>query len=1371
MPPAIDALFPVSVSEDGESEGDEGSSSEFASSSPLAGTGAGGGWEVVHQIASEVFFEIEESETTSSSISFESMVFAVSVETPSPQLTSPGAPAILSGGSDSLLTPDPFQGAHPFMALNGESYLLVEVTDQNFSDIDPWISASDFLGNDLSNIVRLENPPDLKSPGEYLLDYKVTDLRGLTTSINRTVQVNATPPSIILEPGRHGSFTEGGEEIFSFLVKRKNSNYPKADDGPFDIIPRDDLDQVVNVFPYFYSTFYDGQQDLTSEVKVINKDLVDYSKLGDFEVTLTVDDFKYRKAYLNDNPATPVSKTVVKKFRIVDNQPPILSVSSGATSDPGDLHRVEGAIGAVFVDPGISILDNYYSQKEIEENLGYQSGSVESRYSGSEPNMEVAGIYKVEYQGIKDPSNNVAISIDPLGNEVVGISRWVEVFDVTPPELTIYGANPLFVDVNTTNSLFRDPGATAYDNLDKEISWESGKITVSIETFDENGTAVPVESTIDEIVALAKTQKSLNKTYQMVYSYIDAAGNQGTTSRQIVLINSPYDTPFIVDSSPDDNPLVVDVLVISDPSTGLRRDPNTNRFEPGVTAYKDFGGNLEPQNLTSLVTENEYIGGELGAINDTTVNFSLSKNSFVDPQGNPDENFRSVIRYSVQDEFGNEASYEREVRVVDRHGPVITLKNGSEGTKNFKYVQAGFSFEDPGFEVSDNYDENVSVTSTLIRVSDGENLDFDKIALIGFTEVGSYRIEYSATDRNENAASDNPLSDTVREIEVIDTIKPQMALFTHDYVRGTNPSLSSLNDPSELENVSIIDASNQVPDLIQNSLSSIPGWTGSDFNPDIALTLDTEVDFYVLADQSEILVDGHPNSSIGEKDPDGRWRYRMSAFYIKDGEDVVFEDPGIYVRNDSGVEIDFSAKLTPVYKPTDSEVILSYKVNYYVNQKETGEANQLIAARNIYIIDQEKPLITLEPPTDGIDDFIIVEANRVPTSVDRYTDLHGDNVDITQSGVISPAYLELSAFDVMDGILTSNIVRTVKDEDGNELGQILSNNDQDAVATNIASIIDATELDAKYTIEYFVDDIPIDDSIPPNRSELVTRHLVVKDTKAPTINVNELNSTLLVDFLSTSDPDVSDGRSVATFLLTGLSATDENDFDQNLTVPTNLNPDLANWTLDEDASGAVISATYNSKWKLEFSPSFIPGAIYPEVLNANQGYRVAITVRDQSGNTSSEVIRYLQVGDFTPPTLTLIGKSEIHDFMRFKSNPAVNPVHSNILTLQGYPTGTAGWDGNNSIFLDRPFHSEFNREYNSTGFAGGAHRMLLADYNFVEPGIYAEDQNAYFDIKDNYPDLNGNGIGEGHAIVRVDSREKNERLFRRSRENSYLQFL
>ena len=80
------------------------------------------------------------------------------------------------------------------------------------------------------------------------------------------------------------------------------------------------------------------------------------------------------------------------------------------------------------------------------------------------------------------------------------------------------------------------------------------------------------------------------------------------------------------------------------------------------------------------------------------------------------------------------------------------------------------------------------------------------------------------------------------------------------------------------------------------------------------------------------------------------------------------------------------------------------------------------------------------------------------------------------------------------------------------------------------------------------------------------------------------------------------------------------------------------------------SATYNSKWNLEFTPDFVPGAIYPEVRGAHSGYEVKISVTDESGNISGEVLRYLQVGDFTPPTLTLIGDYEIHDFMRYKSN-------------------------------------------------------------------------------------------------------------------------
>ena len=69
---------------------------------------------------------------------------------------------------------------------------------------------------------------------------------------------------------------------------------------------------------------------------------------------------------------------MVQKIRIIDNQPPILSVLSGF--DQSDPHKVEGVLGTTFVDPGILILDNYYSQVEIEQNLGFDSGSVDSAF-------------------------------------------------------------------------------------------------------------------------------------------------------------------------------------------------------------------------------------------------------------------------------------------------------------------------------------------------------------------------------------------------------------------------------------------------------------------------------------------------------------------------------------------------------------------------------------------------------------------------------------------------------------------------------------------------------------------------------------------------------------------------------------------------------------------------------------------------------------------------------------------------------------------------------------------------------------------------------------------------------------------------------
>ena len=78
------------------------------------------------------------------------------------------------------------------------------------------------------------------------------------------------------------------------------------------------------------------------------------------------------------------------------------------------------------------------------------------------------------------------------------------------------------------------------------------------------------------------------------------------------------------------------------------------------------------------------------------------------------------------------------------------------------------------------------------------------------------------------------------------------------------------------------------------------------------------------------------------------------------------------------------------------------------------------------------------------------------------------------------------------------------------------------------------------------------------------------------------------------------------------------------------------WVVDfqqTDASGNVIPDT-----------TYVPGEIFPETRNGDgPGYKITIKVSDSSGNVSQPVIRYLKVGDFTPPTLTMMGKAGAWD--------------------------------------------------------------------------------------------------------------------------------
>lgn len=91
--------------------------------------------------------------------------------------------------------------------------------------------------------------------------------------------------------------------------------------------------------------------------------------------------------------------------------------------------------------------------------------------------------------------------------------------DITPPVITVLGANP--VDV-IQNSFYADPGATAFDNIDGQV-------------------AVQTAGSADAAIA---------GTYIIVYTATDVSGNVATATRAVNVVASP---PVICQTGADTN--------------------------------------------------------------------------------------------------------------------------------------------------------------------------------------------------------------------------------------------------------------------------------------------------------------------------------------------------------------------------------------------------------------------------------------------------------------------------------------------------------------------------------------------------------------------------------------------------------------------------------------------------------------------------------------------------------------------------------------------------------------------------------------------------------------------------------------------------
>ncbi|MCP5010127.1 MAG: DUF5011 domain-containing protein, partial [Aestuariibacter sp.] len=339
----------------------------------------------------------------------------------------------------------------------------------------------------------------------------------------------------------------------------------------------------------------------------------------------------------------------------------------------------------------------------------------------------VEGIYVVTY----DVS-------DEAGNAATQLTRTVTV-DGTSPVISLVGANPINLAVNAT---YTDPGATASDNFD-------GDITANI---------VPGGDTVDTAV---------EGTYVVTYDVSDAAGNAATQVTRTVIVGDPPEITLV-----GANPLKLKL--------------NDTYIDPGATALDvpdgDITGDIivggdtvdtavegtyvvtynvddSAGNAAQQVTRTVIVDGTLPVItligastiklplNGTYTEFSGTASDDIDGVITANINIGGdtvntavedtyVVTYNVSDEAGNAAIQLTRTVIVDGTPPVITLIGA-----NPLEISVGGTYTDPGATANDDIDGDI--TPDIVPGGD----------TVVTTGVNSFTVTYDVSDEAGNAAT------------------------------------------------------------------------------------------------------------------------------------------------------------------------------------------------------------------------------------------------------------------------------------------------------------------------------------------------------------------------------------------------------------------------------------------------------------------------------------------------------------------------------------------------------------------------------------------------------------------------------------------
>ncbi len=346
------------------------------------------------------------------------------------------------------------------------------------------------------------------------------------------------------------------------------------------------------------------------------------------------------------------------------------------------------AYGSVFTDPGATALDNV--DGDITAKIVI-TGSV---------NTAAVGSYTLTYK-VTDVAGNITV-----------VTRTVNVTDQAKPVITLNGTSPMTV---VRFDPFTDPGATATDNLDGDLT--------------------------NAIVVTGSVNIDVRGTYTLKYNVQDAAGNHAvevTRTVNVITLTKPVIT------------LIGSAYITVAQGSGYS--------DPGATATDKEDGNV-------------------------TANISVTGNVETATVGT------YILTYNVMDSDGNEAvAVIRTVNVTDQTKPVLTLNGTSPMT-----IAYGSVFTDPGAMATDNVD--VNLTAAIVVTGS-----------VDVNTIGSYTLTYTVQDAAGNQA------DAVTRI--VNVVKATAAITISDlsvYYNGTQRSVTVTTVPAGLPVTVTFNGSETVP--------------------------------------------------------------------------------------------------------------------------------------------------------------------------------------------------------------------------------------------------------------------------------------------------------------------------------------------------------------------------------------------------------------------------------------------------------------------------------------------------------------------------------------------------------------------------------